>query len=340
MLILGKRIEEMKQKEEYDVRMEGVIECLTPLSHIGETYSIVSLFNRDEIQNQHGKWVKVPTYSGNALRGMFRRDIRDFFCENIGCTLNAEWLAKLSFGGGIGETTIFDTTNRGIERMFFPQLSLFGWGLGNMLGKISPSPARLICEDTAHLVPDKYLKGISLYSPRAHLEIQSFSRMDDFKKDTVVTKLLDTSSVELDNKGKRKLAQGESSSQMRYRVQVLKTGSKLYCRFDFRDVNAIEIGCFVTSLHSWAKHSSRLGGMHNKGFGLVKLNLDYTNTTTNEIVEDFILTNSSTLSLSQNAEDFVKEYYTYIKEVMIPLEEKYKGFLNDTKVDIIKMLNL
>lgn len=327
---------EIKEKPE-DIRIEGVIQCLTPLSHIGEVHSIGSFFNMEEILSNN-EWVKVPKYTGNALRGMLRREARNYLCNALGCKLNEEWLSKLSFGGGASETNIIDVQKRSLERKFFPMLSIFGYGLGSMSGKISPSALRLICKETADFIPEKYIRDMELIEASEFLGNEAFTRMDDFKDDIIVEEYLDKTSIEVDEKtGKRKLNAGETTVQMIYETEVIKTGAKWYCRFDLKDVTATELGCFLQAIIDWSRYS-RLGGMHNKGYGLVKSTFDFINFSTGTEINNFIVVNTPILQLSEKAEEYQKKYDTFIKDVIIPLSEKYTGFLQDKNWDIVKML--
>lgn len=320
-----------------DVKIEGTMLCVTPLSHIGETHSVGSFFNTEEILVDN-EWKSVPTYTGNALRGMLRRYSRDYLCRNIGnITLSEDWFSKLSFGGGTSDTMLIDVKKRRLERQVFPMLSIFGYGLGSMSGKLSSMPMRLICEETKYIVPYKY-QADTLFSANEHIGNQAFTRMDDFKDDKAVSELLTSKDdIETNEKGQRKLKDGESTTQMRYEVEMIKTGSKWYFRFDLSDVTDIEIGCFISALVEWGKYS-RLGGMHNKGYGLVLSHFDFTDLTSNEKIDNFMQLTENSEELSDKAKEYKQYYDMFLKETIIPILDKYNNFLSDSKSDIVKML--
>ncbi|AJH77785.1 hypothetical protein BF29_2596 [Heyndrickxia coagulans DSM 1 = ATCC 7050] len=57
------------------------------------------------------------------------------------------------------------------------------------------------------------------------------------------------------------------ATQMRYGVEYLAAGTKLWHRWDII-CDELELGAFVSALHEWQKQPY-LGGMSGKGFGLV-----------------------------------------------------------------------
>lgn len=324
------------KEETQDVRIEGIIECLSPLSHIGETHSVGSFFNTEEILTKDG-WAKVPTYTGNAFRGMLRRESRNYLCNTLNISLNEDWFAKLSYGAGTSETMIIDVQKRKLERKFFPMLSIFGYGLGSMGGKLSPMPLRLICKENKNLIPAKY-HSEELYEANEHIGNEAFTRMDEFKNDKALDNYFLDNKIETDKDGKRLLKQGESTAQMRYETEIVKTGSKWYCRFDLQNVTNTEIGCFISALSEWGKYS-RLGGMHNKGYGLVKANLDFTNINTEENITDFMFITDNIENLSEKASEYKRQYDVFLKDVVMPMIERYEGFLKDNSMDIMKLLS-
>jgi len=150
------------------------------------------------------------------------------------------------------------------------------------------------------------------------------------------TKLLE-GEVTLDKKGKRKVKSGESTAQMRYETEVIKSGSKWYSRMDMRNVDEIEIGCMISALTEWSK-SPRLGGMHNKGYGLVKAEFNYIDLNTKAKIENFAIVGEQFIELSKIAGDYKKEYDTLLKDVVLPIMEKYNRQISAQTDDMIKMI--
>jgi len=238
-------------------RIEGKIIALEPISHIGETLSVDSKFNRQKmiVDTKIGKKViEVPIISGNALRGILRRKGAYRFLGLAGIHKSelSEYLQHALFSGGMlkkgagGGVTDLQFIKK--VREILPIVSLFGTVLGQQMIESKLDVGQLIpiaCET-------KKRTGI-------HSEISVFNYLDEIamtRKDDIEDKV--------------KGIEEEQKQQMRYTIEVLSAGTEFYHYFTLKDVNEIEEGCFWSTLAEFMKYP-KIGGNTCKGFGLIKM---------------------------------------------------------------------
>jgi len=241
-------------------RIEGKITALEPISHIGESRSIDSLFNREAmlITTKAGitKRIEVPIISGNSLRGVLRRKAGYRLLELLGLKKEtlAEGLQHAIFSGGIlkkgAGNGVLDTQFISKLRSNISIISLFGSAIGQQLiqGKL----------DVGQLIPIScQTQGrtgieseISIYSL---LDERPATRRDDMEDKTKGTQDPD-----------------EQKQQMRYTHEVLVAGTEFYHYFTLKSCNELEKGAFWSTLAEFSKYP-KIGGLGCRGFGMVKL---------------------------------------------------------------------
>jgi len=241
-------------------KIEGKITALEPISHIGESRSIDSLFNREAmlITTKVGitKRIEVPIISGNSLRGVLRRKAGYRLLELLGLKKEtlAEGLQHAFFSGGIlkkgAGNGVLDTQFISKLRSNIPIISLFGSAIGQQLIQGKLDVGQLIpisCQTTGRTGIDS---DISIYSL---LDERSATRRDDMEDKTKGTQDPD-----------------EQKQQMRYTHEVLVAGTEFYHYFTLKNCNDLEKGAFWSTLTEFSKYP-KIGGLGCRGFGMVRL---------------------------------------------------------------------
>ncbi len=241
-------------------KIEGRIVAVEPISHIGETRSIDSKFNREKmmISSKAGitKVIEVPVISGNSLRGVLRRRAGYKFLELLGIKKEAlaEGLQHALFSGGMlkkgAEGGVIDTSFISKLRQNVPYLSLFGTVLGQQMIQSKLDVGQLVpisCQTKGRTGIDS---DISIYSL---LDERAATRRDDMEDKTKGTQDPD-----------------EQKQQMRYTHEVLVAGTEFYHYFTLKSCNELETGAFWSTLVEFSKYP-KIGGLGCRGFGMVKL---------------------------------------------------------------------
>jgi hypothetical protein len=242
-------------------KIEGRIVAVEPISHIGETRSIDSKFNREKmmISSKAGitKVIEVPVISGNSLRGVLRRRAGYKFLEllEIRKETLAEGLQHALFSGGMlkkgAEGGVIDTSFISKLRKNVPYLSLFGTVLGQQMIQSKLDVGQLVpisCQTKGRTGIDS---DISIYSL---LDERAATRRDDMEDKTKGTQDPD-----------------EQKQQMRYTHEVLVAGTEFYHYFTLKSCNEIERGAFWSTIADFSKYP-KIGGLGCRGFGMIKLN--------------------------------------------------------------------
>ncbi len=266
------------------IKLEGKIVAVEPISHIGETRSIDSKFNRQKIRltSKAGfdKVREIPVISGNSLRGVLRRRAGYRLLELLGLRKEtlAEGLQHALFSGGMlkkgAEGGIIDTSFISKLRQNIPYLSLFGTVLGQqMVGSKM---------DVGQLIPiscqTQNITGInSETSIDSLLDEVAATRRDDMEDRTKGTQDPD-----------------EQKQQMRYTHEVLVAGTEFYHYFTLKNCNDMEIGAFWSTLADFSKYP-KIGGLGCRGFGMVRLG--YTiNSESAQKYEDWVAANKDSIT--------------------------------------------
>ena len=238
----------MKMRIEYTMR--------SPVSHIGETASTGSYFQT--ILTSGGR---VPVITGNSVRGQLRGCMAAHLLDRLGCQVSKDTFNILFSGGNINGTMKDDVAKAKNVRAHFPLISLMGGGLGDMImaGKLICSFVYPVCQETEDItgIPGE----LSWHNLMDEIE---FTRMDDGKNDKNSVYLLDTEEEKT----------AKASTQMRFGVQYMATGTRFVQDFIFLDgVTDLELGAFYAGIKKWFE-TPRLGGMSAKGFGLFDAELE------------------------------------------------------------------
>lgn len=325
-------------------RLEGVLTLLSPLSHIGESTGPDSYLATQEIIGIDGTPVEVFCYSGNAARGMFRDAGAKYFLDRLAgqdrfMQIPLEMFYLLFSGGAIGGDQKIDIDQARKIRQAIPVLSIFGGGVGNQIlaGKINVNDAWPICNECKHLIPEQYRQE-SLISWRQMTTERSYSRTDDAKDerlrqylqtedklmiegDNGQMQLLDDGDDKKDKKKKK-----EAPQQMRYTIEVLQAGSKLWHRIDVKDMTEIEFGALVSCFVEWSKNPY-IGGQSRIGMG--RVHADYKWIPAEGEEEDFILVGDIPL-LGKTAQETKRKYDECLNQ--------YTQYLEDNKQRLVNLI--
>lgn len=221
-----RRVESSSPKR--DVHYEGWIVLRTPLQHGGnESFGTTRLFRSQKMICADGELRKIPVYSGNAVRGMFRDIAAGQLMAALGRKFPPHVFDFLTSGGSL--TLKGNSIDLGLARRLrdaAPMVGLFGGGVGNQImeGKINFIQGTPICRETLHVLPDYCHEA-----PSANLSIRDLrqfefgTRRDDKKKESQQSLLEDDWESEVKD--------SDVATQMIYETETLAMGTCL--RFGF-----------------------------------------------------------------------------------------------------------
>lgn len=248
-------------------RLEFTWALVTPLSHIGETKSADTFLAKMPLPQADGEYKDIFIYSGNAIRGQMRDNVIFYLIDLLEInekSINPVNHDFLFSSGSIGGSAIFSP--QAIEEMgkVYPLFNVFGGNLNNMMmpGTFSVSDAAPVCLEALHYLR-KYKEIKSETSFFNLICERSFSRHDDSKH----SKFLMPDEIATDKK----------PIQMRYTNQLLNAGVVLKSEIIVKGgTDDLGFGAFCSALEQFKKWPF-IGGMHNKGFGQVTLDITLNN---------------------------------------------------------------
>ncbi|MCK9328186.1 MAG: hypothetical protein M0P69_22000, partial [Bacteroidales bacterium] len=117
-----------------NIRLDGKVTLLSPMSHIGESSGPDSFLSQDIIIGPDGQPVEAFVYSGNAFRGQLRDLAAMYMTDRLGgITYNPDVFYLLFSGGSLGGAQSVDIDQARMYRRNVPMLSVFGGGVGNQI---------------------------------------------------------------------------------------------------------------------------------------------------------------------------------------------------------------
>lgn len=262
--------------ETRSLRLEGTFELLSPLSHIGETISTTAYLSEEPVLQGDGSIETVFAYSGNAWRGQLRDLAAAYMLRSLGnARVPLPAFHLLFSGGSIGGKQSVDIEQARMLRRALPIISLWGGGVGNQIlpGKLRVGVCYPLCLETERVVPDRFREDMPMLRYRTMTTEKSFSRSDD-EKDERLRGCLEAPTQDTlllgGEKPKKGKTENEPPTQMRYTVELLIAGSRLYSRIDVADATDVELGCLVSALDEFAT-APYIGGQARMGHGLARL---------------------------------------------------------------------
>lgn len=207
-----------------------------------------------------GKRVEIPLLSGNAIRGILRRELMADMLMRLNYKL---WNAKIYhmlFSGGMLETVdekssgIIDIGLKRNIRKAIPPIAVLGSSLGNQIfeGKLKIDMALPICKELKDFLPD-------------NLQIKPETSFYEFLDWTFTTRRDDLREERKDD---------EQATQMIVNFEVFAPGTPFYHEFILNDANEIEEAVVIRMLDLW-RQKPYIGGKSAIGLGKLKLLYDY-----------------------------------------------------------------
>ena len=324
-----------------NIRLEGTFTLMSPLQHTGESIGTDSYLSEVPIITPAGDVESVFCYSGNAWRGQLRDAAARYMLDRLSIgPIPLPAFHLLFSGGSIGGQQTVDIDQARRFRRWLPIISLWGGGVGNQLlpGKWCVGDSWPICEETAHLVPERFREG-RLQPYTALTYEQSFSRHDDSKDERLrdVHLAPDEEQPQLlidapKAKGKKDKSDGPAT-QMRYTIEMMIPGARLYTRLDLKDVTDLELGCLVSALDMFAR-APYIGGGSNRGHGLVQLTYVWQDRESGESGH-FLSVGGDQVLLSEPAQEAKDAYDEFLRQAyaahLDSHESEIKGVLEAVK---------
>ncbi len=317
-----------------NIRLDGTITLLSPLSHIGESIGPDSYLSQDIIIGSDGQPLECFVFSGNAFRGILRDTSAQYMLDKMGgLKLPLDTFYLLFSGGALGGAQSVDIDQARAYRKNIPMLSVFGGGVGNQIltGKIKVGSMYPLVSECQRVLP-QHLRQDNAPSWERWTFEKSFTRMDDAKNDNRREYLAipDKEQQDMIAGEKPKKKKDEPPQQMRYSVEMLAAGSVLYQRIDLADMSDIELGAFVSALAEFSK-SPYVGGKSGTGHGLCDVEYSWRPAGTNNEPQKFISISADTLWLSESAERAKQQYDTFLLSL-------YNQYLDDNQTELKQLL--
>lgn len=299
---------------------EGVVTALTSVSHIGETRGINSMLRREKIAMPDATVEEIPIVSGNSLRGLLRDRGMLHMCRALDYGVNEETgeVKGLSlpafyflFSGG----ALTKDGGRGLDvdlarrmRELIPLVGVFGGAMGNQImpGKLKTGKLIPLCQETAHLVPQRFVSEtitLSADNPETNADelktetrakpltsiwnlIQSepYTRKDDEKNEGLRQLLEPDTRLQLEAKAAQTREKTRANpnavdnemgqhQQMRYYVETFAAGTRFYWDITLDDVTEVEFDAFAIALTEFSRKPF-IGGKSAVGHGKVSVKFD------------------------------------------------------------------
>lgn len=275
----------------YHIR--ALVRALTPIAHFGESTGTNAAMWRTENFFHNGVRSRVPVFSGNAIRGVWRRSAMRYALQTIAEARGQSPTVLLPvfhflFSGG----SLTKDTKRGVDmdmerelRDLFPAVSLFGGALGRRIlpGKLHCGRLVPICAETSATLAQVHRdRPMAQVVARQLYDDAQYTRMDPTRSPDADLFLADLTLAAQphtlltsmpDGKEVTKAAPAGESQQMIYRLEVLASGVEFSHECSLIGVSDLEYEAFVSALLTWMQEP-RIGGKGNIGYGLVEYQPD------------------------------------------------------------------
>lgn len=276
---------------------EGVMIALTSISHIGETHGINAKLRREKVIQEDGTVEEIPIISGNSLRGILRDRGMLHMLRTLGYGVNDETgevkgLSLAAFYFLFSGGALTKVTGRGLDidkarrwRETIPLVALFGGAMGNQImpGKCKVGKAIPICQETAHLLPKRFVDDSDLESIWELCQEEAYTRRDDEKNEKLRQLIAPETRKLLEIKAREKRAKAGTDEdvagptgqkqQMRYYVETLAAGTRFFWDITLDDVTDLEFEAFAVALAEFGRFPY-IGGKSGVGHGKVAIRFD------------------------------------------------------------------
>ena len=197
--------------------------------------------------------MRLPVFSGNAIRGILRRLVMRDMCERLEYEVRGPKLHHALFTGGVLEGTdesagFIDLAFRTGLRDAVPALALFGSAVGNQMitGCLRVDHAIPICKEYAALL----------------------GHVDDPRKEHSVRTFTDVSFSTRRDDLRAERGADEQAQQMKIEFEVFISGTAFNHSFTLSYANELEAACLGQAIALWAS-MPYIGGKSSSGYGHV-----------------------------------------------------------------------
>lgn len=275
---------------------EGVMTAQTSISHIGNAYGVNARLRREKVIQPDGSVEEVPVISGNSIRGILRDRGMLHMLRTLGygvdeTTGQVQGLSLAAFYFLFSGGALTKDAGRGIDvdearrwRNAIPLVALFGGAMGNQImpGKVKVGKAIPICQETIHLIPERFVTGKE-QSVWDMCQEEAYTRRDDEKNEHLrqlispeVRMLLEAGAAQKRAKaGTDEDVAGETGQhqQMRYYVETLAAGTRLFWDMTLDDATDLEFDALCVTLAEFSRFPF-IGGKSGVGHGKVAIHFD------------------------------------------------------------------
>jgi hypothetical protein len=272
-------------------KYEFILEATTPIAHASESIGNTSLCMREKRRMTDGSFAMIPIITGDTMRHALREASTYALLDAAGM-LDAGQLGesalRLLFAGGMitgGDAGAVKLDDYRVMVDLVPPLALLGGCAQNrsIPGKMQVEAADLICEETAHRMPEwvhAWLKanGVGLAASRAHIEEVQRVRMDP-TLDPGKRKLLADGGASVERRllanetgkaaGDAALALDTKSSMMPRRHETVVAGSIFFWSVTATVHSELELDTFHTMIGAFLR-DARVGGKRATGHGRIR----------------------------------------------------------------------
>ncbi len=276
---------------------EGEMTALTSISHIGDTFGINAKLRREKVILPDDTVEEIPIISGNSLRGILRDRGMLHMLRTLGYGVDEEkgkvdGLSLDAFyflfsGGALSKKGArgLDVDEARRWRSLIPLVALFGGAMGNaiMPGKLKCEKAIPICRETAHLLPSRFTDGRELLSIWDLCQEEAYTRRDDEKNENLRYLIAPEARALLEDQQREERARRGTDEdragptgqkqQMRYYVETLSAGTRLFWGVVLDDVTDLEFEAFAVTLAEFGR-KPYIGGKSGVGHGKVAIRFD------------------------------------------------------------------
>lgn len=272
--------------------IEMVLRAEQPIAHHEGVVGNEAVVMRESVFLPNGRKARVPIITGDTIRHGLREASARATLEAAGLleAVHGESALRLMFAGGQmlkGTDTLRLDDYREMADLF-PPLALLGGCAGNRIipGQIEVGRAYLVCEESAHLMPEWVSAwadelGIERNGGRAHVERVQRVRMDPMLRPEMRALLSTESREEIERRLLRSDAASEDddddaekvktkSAMLPFAYEVVAAGSLFFVRMHARTTTLLEHDMLHVMLAAWLARPV-VGGKRGTGCGLLRL---------------------------------------------------------------------
>lgn len=271
--------------------IEMILRAEQPIAHHEGVEGNEGIVMRETVFGPDGRKSRVPIITGDTIRHGLRETSARATLEAAGLldAVHGESALRLLFAGGQmlkgADVLRLDDYREMVD--LFPPLALLGGCAGNRIipGQIEVGRAYLVCEESAHLMPEWVGAwadeiGIQRNGARAHIERVQRVRMDpmlrpemrallsDAARTEVEKRLLKSDNAAADDDDAEKVK--TKSAMLPFAYEVVAAGSFFFVRIHARTTNLLQHDMLHVMLAAWLARPV-VGGKRGTGCGLLHL---------------------------------------------------------------------